>query len=149
MSPSSFTSVSTQELLTALRGTSLFATLPESALKSIAPIMKEVHFDDQEWIFAKSHLGASLFVVHTGEVAVFSGTQRLATFRQGDFFGELALLDSEPRSATAIAQGTVVAFRLDQVDFYDVMRENVEVLRNIMRVLCERLRRQNEVQASP
>ena len=62
--------------------------------------MKEVRFEDEEWIFAKGHLGSSLFVVHTGEVAVVSGSHRLATFRQGEFFGELALLDSEPRSAT-------------------------------------------------
>jgi CRP-like cAMP-binding protein len=43
-----------------------------------------------------------------------------------------------------VAHGAVVAFRLDQEDFYDVMEERGEVLRNILRVLCQRLRRQNE-----
>ena len=145
---SALTPVTDQERLYALRGMSLFTSIPESVLNSIVPIMKEVSFDDGEWIFAKGHLGSSLFVVSTGEVAVFNGTHRLATFRRGEFFGELALLDSEPRSATAIAQGSVVALRLDQEDFYDVLKENVEVLRNIMRVLCERLRRQNEALAA-
>jgi CRP-like cAMP-binding protein len=48
-----------------------------------------------------------------------------------------------------VAQGPVVAFRLDQEDFYDVMEERGEVLRNILRVLCQRLRRQNEKAHQP
>ena len=140
--------VTNQEKLHAIRGMALFATIPDSVLSmSIAPIMKEVDFQDGEWIFAKGHLGSSLFVVHAGEVGVFNGAHQLATFRRGEFFGELALLDAEPRSATAVAQGSVVTFRLDQEDFYDVMKKHSEVLHNILRVLCERLRRQNEAMA--
>ncbi|MFC7666532.1 hypothetical protein ACFQT0_03150 [Hymenobacter humi] len=54
------------------------------------------------------------------------------------------MLDAEPRSATARALEPVLAFRLDQDDFYDVMGDRPEVLRNVLRVLCQRLRRQNE-----
>ncbi|MBX0292161.1 cyclic nucleotide-binding domain-containing protein [Hymenobacter sp. HSC-4F20] len=137
--------LSAQERVLLLKNTALFAATPENVLSSIVPIMKEVAFDDGQQIFAKGDLGASLFIVHEGEVGIFTGAQQLATFRSGDFFGELALLDAEPRSATAVAHGPVVAFRLDQEDFYDVMEERSEVLRNIMRVLCQRLRRQNEM----
>jgi len=132
------------ERVSALKNTALFAETPENVLSSIVPIMKEVAFHAAEQIFAKGDLGTSLFIVYEGEVGIFNGSQQLATFRPGDFFGELALLDAEPRSATAVAQGAVVAFRLDQEDFYDVMEERGEVLRNILRVLCQRLRRQNE-----
>ena len=107
--------------------------------------MKEVSFGAGEQIFAKGDLGTSLFIVYEGAVGIFSGQQQLSTFGSGDFFGELALLDAEPRSASAVTQGPVVAFRLDQDDFYDVMEERPEVLRNILRVLCQRLRRQNEM----
>jgi hypothetical protein len=127
-----------------LRRTALFAETPENVLSSIVPIMQEVSFPAGHRIFEKGDLGASLFIVYEGEVGIFNGSQQLATFRQGDFFGELALLDAEPRSASAVAQGAVRAFRLDQDDFYDVMEERGEVLRNILRVLCQRLRRQNE-----
>lgn len=132
------------ERVSVLKNTALFAATPENVLSSIVPIMKEVTFHDEQQVFAKGDLGASLFIVYEGEVGIYSGAQHLATFRKGDFFGELALLDAEPRSATAVAKGNVVAFRLDQEDFYDVMEERSEVLRNIMRVLCQRLRRQNE-----
>ncbi|RZK30327.1 MAG: cyclic nucleotide-binding domain-containing protein, partial [Hymenobacter sp.] len=124
--------------------TALFAETPENVLSSIVPIMQEVSFAAGQQIFAKGDLGASLFIMYEGAVGVFNGPQLLATFGKGDFFGELALLDAEPRSAAAVAQGAVTAFRLDQEDFYDVMEERPEVLRNILRVLCQRLRRQNE-----
>ncbi len=106
--------------------------------------MNEVSFAAGQQIFAKGDLGSSLFIMYEGQVGVFNGPQLLATFGKGDFFGELALLDAAPRSASAVAQGVVTAFRLDQEDFYDVMEERPEVLRNILRVLCQRLRKQNE-----
>ena len=133
------------ERVAALKNTALFAGTPENVLSSIVPIMHEVSFGPEEEIFAQGALGHSLFIVYAGEVGIFSGARQLATFRAGDFFGELALLDAEPRSATAVAQSPVTAFRLDQDDFYDVMEERPEVLRGILRVLCQRLRRQNEV----
>jgi hypothetical protein len=136
--------VSPTEQIALLKHTALFATTPENVLSSIVPIMKEVSFQPGEQIFAKGDLGTSLFIVQEGEVGIFNGPQQLATFGPGDFFGELALLDAEPRSASAVARGPVVAFRLDQEDFYDVMEERGEVLRNILRVLCQRLRLQNE-----
>ena len=136
--------ISATERVAVLQQTALFAETPENVLSSIVPIMKEVSFADGHRIFAKGDLGSSLFILYAGGVGIFTGEQRLATFGKGDFFGELALLDAEPRSATAVAQGAVTAFRLDQEDFYDVMEERPEVLRNIMKVLCQRLRRQNE-----
>ena len=136
--------ISALERVVVLKKTALFATTPENVLSSIVPIMKEVTFQEGDEIFAKGDLGTSLFIVHDGQVGIFNGPQQLATFGPGDFFGELALLDAEPRSATAAALSEVLAFRLDQEDFYDVMEERGEVLRNILRMLCQRIRAQNE-----
>ena len=132
------------ERVVVLKSTALFATTPENVLSSIVPIMKEVTFREGEEIFAKGDIGTSLFVVHDGQVGIFNGPQQLATFGPGDFFGELALLDAEPRSATAAALSEVLAFRIDQEDFYDLMEERGEVLRNMLRMLCQRIRAQNE-----
>jgi CRP-like cAMP-binding protein len=136
--------ISALERVEVLKNTTLFAQTPENVLSSVVPIMKEVTFQEGEEIFAKGDIGTSLFIVHDGQVGVFTGNQQLATFGAGDFFGELALLDAEPRSATAVALSEVLAFRIDQEDFYDVMEERAEVLRNILRMLCQRIRRQNE-----
>ena len=140
--------VSAADRVAVLQHTALFAATPASVLSAIVPIMQEVTFEADEQVFAKGDLGTSLFIVHEGEVGIFTGSRQLATFRAGDFFGELALLDAEPRSATAVAQAPTRAFRLDQEDFYDVMEERPEVLRNILRVLCQRLRKQNEKSAA-
>ncbi|QDA58598.1 cyclic nucleotide-binding domain-containing protein [Hymenobacter jejuensis] len=141
--------ISAAERVAVLKSTALFAETPENVLSSIVPIMKEVTFQAGQQIFAKGDLGTSLFILHDGQVDIFTGTQQLATFHKGDFFGELALLDAEPRSASAVAKSNVMAFRLDQEDFYDVMEERGEVLRNILRVLCQRLRRQNDKMQLP
>ncbi|HEX8330726.1 MAG TPA: cyclic nucleotide-binding domain-containing protein [Hymenobacter sp.] len=136
--------VSALERVVVLKSTALFAQTPENVLSSIVPIMKEVTFEEGQEIFAKGEIGTSLFVLHDGQVGIFNGNQQLATFGPGDYFGELALLDTEPRSASAAALSQVLAFRIDQEDFYDVMEERAEVLRNMLRMLCQRIRQQNE-----
>ena len=136
--------ISALERVVVLQSTTLFAHTPENVLSSIVPIMNEVTFQEGEEIFAKGEIGTSLFILHDGQVGIFNGSQQLASFGPGDFFGELALLDTEPRSATAAALSQVLAFRIDQEDFYDVMEERAEVLRNILRMLCQRIRLQNE-----
>ena len=137
--------ISAIERVQALKRTALFAGTPENVLASIVPIMKEVTFYDGQEIFAKGDPGDCMFIVYDGEVGIFDGDTQLATVAKGGFFGELALLDAETRSAATVAQTYVVAFRIDQTDFYDLTEERGEVLQNIIRVLCQRLRKQNEL----
>jgi HEAT repeat protein len=135
--------VSITERVMVLKNTDLFAKTPENVLSSIAPIMREVSFEESQVIFKKGDLGASMFVIYDGEVGIYDGDTRLATFGRGDVFGELALLDAEPRSATVVALLDLQLFRIDQSDFYDLMDERGEVMRNIIKMLCQRIRNQN------
>ncbi|WP_428665633.1 cyclic nucleotide-binding domain-containing protein [Runella sp.] len=135
--------VSITERVMVLKNTDLFSETPENVLSSIAPIMKEVSYLEGKAIFEKGDLGTSMFVIYDGEVGIYDGQVQLATFSRGDVFGELALLDAEPRSAAVIALSDVQLFRVDQADFYDLMDERGEVLRNIIRILCQRIRNQN------
>ncbi|WBO83951.1 cyclic nucleotide-binding domain-containing protein [Hymenobacter yonginensis] len=146
MHPASDTAaVSIIEQVLLLKSTALFAETPENVLTSIVAILQEVSYADQQLIFRKGELGACLFVVYAGEVDILDGPRQLARFGKGECFGELALFDAEPRSASAVAAGPARLFRLDQEDFYELMEERGEVLRNVVRVLCQRLRRQNEM----
>jgi hypothetical protein len=137
--------ISAVDRVIALKRTALFADTPENVLSSVAQIMNEVTFHEGQEIFAKGETGTSLFIIYDGEVGIFDGSEQLAKFTKGGFFGELALLDAEPRSATAIAHSDTLTFRIDHDDFYDLMEERGEVLQNIIRALCQRLRRQNEL----
>ncbi|MBC6699881.1 cyclic nucleotide-binding domain-containing protein [Hymenobacter puniceus] len=141
--PASTISIIEQVLL--LKSTALFAETPENVLTSIVAILQEVSYTDGQVIFSKGELGSCLFVVYAGEVDILDGPRQLARFGKGECFGELALFDAEPRSASAVAAGPARLLRLDQEDFYELMEERGEVLRNVVRVLCQRLRRQNEM----
>ncbi|GAB3882393.1 cyclic nucleotide-binding domain-containing protein [Spirosoma agri] len=145
MTHSQTAQISVIDRIVALKRTALFADTPENVLSSVAQIMNEVTYHEGQEIFAKGETGTSLFIIYDGEVGIYDGSEQLATFLKGGFFGELALLDAEPRSATAIALTDASTFRIDQDDFYDLMEERGEVLQNIVRALCQRLRRQNEV----
>lgn len=136
--------ISDFERVIVLKNTRLFSNTPENILSTIAPIMKEVSFEEGQTIFEKGEIGNCMFVIYSGTVDIYDRQQRLAQFGRGDVFGELALLDTEPRSASAVVASDVVLFRIDHEDFYDLMEEREEVLRNMMRILCQRIRLQNE-----
>ncbi|RIV20458.1 Crp/Fnr family transcriptional regulator [Fibrisoma montanum] len=137
------------ELIMVLKGTSLFAQTPENVLSSIAPIMNEVTYAEGQTVFNKGDLGSSMFVIYAGEIGIYDSGKQLARFKRGDFFGELALLDAEARSATAEALTDVRLLRIDQEDFYDLMEERGEVLRSIVRTLCQRIRVLNQTVTRP
>ena len=139
--------ISAYDRVLLLAQTSLFSQTPENVLASITPIMKEESHAVGEEIFHKGDLGTGMYVIYTGEVVILDGDTELARFGRGDFFGELALLDTEARSATAEAITDVRLLRIDQDDFYDLMEERGEVLRSIVRSLSGRIRRQNELLA--
>lgn len=137
-------STSAIERVLVLRNSSLFASTPANVLSSIAPIMREVAYAEGQEVVRKGEVGNCMFIIHRGEVGVYDGDRLLATLREGDVVGELALLDAEPRSATVTALVDTVLFRIDQADFYDLMEERDEVMQNIIRMLCRKIRVQNE-----
>ena len=106
--------------------------------------MKELSYQEGQEIFAKGDLGDSMYIIYAGEVGIYDGTKQLALFGKGEIFGELALLDTEPRSATTVAESDILVFRIDQEDFFELMEERDEILKNVLRILCQRIRVQNE-----
>jgi CRP-like cAMP-binding protein len=110
--------------------------------------MREVTYHEGQTIFNAGDLGTCMFIIYAGTVRISRDNHELARFGKGDFFGELALLDTEARSASADALTDVRLFRIDQDDFYDLMEERGEVLRSIVRTLCQRIRRQNQALAA-
>ena len=136
--------VSELERVIVLKNTQLFSETPENVLTSIVPIMNEVTYHEGQEIFQKGEIGNCMYVIYSGEVGIMDHEVLLATFGKGDIFGELALLDAEPRSATVVAKSDILLFRIDQDDFYDLMEERDELLRSVLRILCQRIRLQND-----
>ncbi len=135
------------EKVMALKTTRIFSETVEDILVDIASILKEVPVQAGEKIVQKDDIGTCMFIIYEGSVRVHDGEHTLAELKNRDFFGELSLLDTEPRSASVTALEDTLLLRLDQHAFYEIMADRMEVTREIMKILCRRLRYQNQVVA--
>jgi ATP:ADP antiporter, AAA family len=142
--PTMSTKLLTIEKVMALKTTGLFRETAEDLLVDIAFILKEVSFKKDEVIVEKNEVGTCMFIIYSGSVKVHDGDLVLAELNSRDFFGELSLLDAEPRSASVTSLEDSLLLRIDQHAFYEIMADRMEVIREIMKILCSRLRHQNQ-----
>ncbi len=97
--------------------------------------------DPGQVIFSTGDSGHQMFIVRTGTVELRIGDTVLETVGQGGIFGELALVDSSPRSATAIAGPDCTLVMVEQRSFNDLLRRVPGLGLEIMKVMASRLRR--------
>jgi CRP/FNR family cyclic AMP-dependent transcriptional regulator len=114
--------------------------MPDRVLADVAAICEQVQASPGETIFQKGEIGKSLYVIATGRVRVHDGDQTLEYLTEGQVFGEMALLEPEPRSASVTAMEDTYLLRLDQEPFFELLEDQCEVARGMIRVLTRRLR---------
>ena len=127
-----------------LKSLPLFADTPETILAEMAHLMEEVEIGEGTDIVKEGEAGNCMYIIYHGEIKIHKEQQLLAVLGENNFFGELSLLDTETRSATATALKDCILFRIDQDPFYDLLESRPEVVRSIMKILCQRLRGANE-----
>ena len=141
------------DLLEILFNIPIFAQLSRREVSSLFNIIHNRSYVAREYIFYQGDPGIGLYIIREGTVRIErkidSGeTFSLATFKAGDFFGELALVDDEKRSASAIADTDVklaVIFKPDLDDFISRFpKKGVKILQGISHVVAVRLRQLNE-----
>jgi len=94
-------------------------------------------------IFAAGDAGSEMFVVRTGSVDLRIGDTVLETVEPGGIFGELALVDPAPRSATAVAGRDCSLARINAETFSELVRRVPGLALEVMRVMARRLRKTN------
>jgi CRP/FNR family cyclic AMP-dependent transcriptional regulator len=94
-------------------------------------------------IFSAGDRGRELFIVRTGSVNLQIGDTLLETVEQGGIFGELALVDPAPRSATAVAGPDCTLVLVDAASFNDLVRKVPGLALEVMKVMARRLRKTN------
>ncbi len=132
--------ISNAEKIAILKSMSLFADADEQILEETAALLEERIVHQGETIFNKGDLGQSLYIVAAGKVRVHDGDRTLNTLEKWDFFGEMAALDPEPRSATVTAIEEARLYSLDQESLYRLMQLHPGVTHAIIHVLSQRLR---------
>lgn len=129
------------ERVLTLKSVDMFSQTSEEVLADIAAILSEVAAEAGEVILQKGEVGDSMYIIIEGRVRVFDDDRTIARLGERDIFGELALLDPEPRFASIAAEKETRLFRLDREAFLELMAGNIEIVRGILHVLCKRLRR--------
>jgi CRP-like cAMP-binding protein len=133
-----------------LVATPFFGGLSDASLDLLVSMLVERRFDAGATIVAEGEPGRSMYVVHSGELAVSKrgdggGVIRMSRLEAGDFFGEMTLIEMQNRSATVVAQVPTVLYELTAQKLYACYKADITayvmVIQNINRELCRRLRR--------
>ncbi len=123
-----------------LKSSEIFQNTVESELVVLAGILQEEYVEPRVKIFSKGDTGSCMFFIYKGKIRIHDGEHTLAVLGDNEILGELSVLDSESRSATATTMEESILLKLDQEPFYDIIMSNPDILKGILKTLCKRLR---------
>lgn len=123
----------------------LFASLPEPDLLHLVNLLRRENIRKGETLFRQGDVGTALYLILQGRIKISLSRQAdamtLAILGQGEFLGEMALLDGLPRSADAIAMEDSYLYALNRRDFLAFLANNEKAVRAVLASLSMRLRR--------
>ena len=126
--------------LTLLKRIQLFSDLHKPALKKIADLLEDMEYQKGHYVFKKGDEGDAVFIITEGSVSVKDEDLVLSTLKEGDVFGEYALIDNKARSASIFAEETLRILRLDRTSFSRLLTENKEIQNGLLHLFVNRLR---------
>jgi CRP/FNR family transcriptional regulator, cyclic AMP receptor protein len=137
------------ERINLIRTVPIFSDLEEATLKKIVEIGLLRKYTKNSIVFLEEETGAILFIISTGKVKVVRTDDDgkeviLSILGQGDFFGEMALLDGLPRSATVVALDESELFILHRREFLNLLESSPQIAASLLRELTQRLRKADE-----
>ncbi len=102
-----------------------------------------------EYLFKEGDPAYNLYMIYTGRVKITRNVQNheeeLKVLGDGEFVGEMAIIDSKPRSANAIAVDTCDLIKMDKNSFYETLQTNPRFVENFVRFLSTRIRDTNDI----
>lgn len=133
-----------------LKRVSAFARLDGTQLDLLARNVGTQTFQRGEPIFHQGSIGSTLYMIVAGQVRIYTTSEAgqeltVTMFRDGDFFGEMALLDGQPRAASAVSIGRTVTLTLERAAFLHTLNACPPIAASVLEVMTTRLRQSNVV----
>jgi CRP-like cAMP-binding protein len=123
-----------------LRALPFFSKLSKRRLRQVAKLVQSVEFAPGDLVVRVGEPGDAFYLIVSGKAKV-TGKPRARTLGPGDFFGEMALIDGEPRSATIIATTELHAMKLARRPFMRMLEQEPRLALTLMAELAARIRR--------
>ena len=117
----------------------LFSKLKKKELEEVAHIADELDLPSGKVMAEEGDRGREFFVLLEGEADVTKGDKSINTMREGDFFGEIALVTQMPRTASVTATTDVRVLVITERDFRALLKQSAEVGRGVAEALAERI----------
>src|SRR5256714_5321226 len=122
-----------------LKKVPLFSKLSKHGLQDVAHIADELDLPTGKEMATEGDRGREFFVLLEGEAEVTRRGERINTMREGDFFGEIALVTKMPRTASVTATSDVRVLVITERDFDALLKKSPEVGRSVAEALAERV----------
>jgi CRP-like cAMP-binding protein len=139
--------VARDQKLDLLRRIPLFTDFGRRDLERLSQLADEVEVPAERRLMAQGDRGAEMFVIASGRVRVERDGQQINSLGPGEFFGEIALLDGGPRTATVTTDEPSRLLVLTHREFHTLMEEFPEVAADVLSALAHRIRRLEPDQA--
>jgi CRP-like cAMP-binding protein len=122
-----------------IRKVPLFSKLSKKGLADVAHIADEIDLRKGKVMAKEDDRGREFFILLEGEADVTKGDRSINTMREGDFFGEVALVTKMPRTASVTAKTDVRVLVITERDFGGLLKRSPEVGRGVAEALAERI----------
>ncbi|HEX2293463.1 MAG TPA: cyclic nucleotide-binding domain-containing protein [Gaiellaceae bacterium] len=122
-----------------IKGVPLFSELGRKELEEIAHIADEIDLSEGKELTVQGHAGREFFVLIEGEAAVRQGDKEVNRLGPGDFFGEIALVEDRPRTATVVAESPVRILVITARSFRSLLEHSPEIENKVMSAKTARL----------
>jgi CRP-like cAMP-binding protein len=132
--------VATEDLVSSLAGVPVFSGCSKKELQAIAKTVRQIEHPAGSVIATEGEPGAGLFVIESGDADVTIGGTRVNRLHAGDFFGEMALLDGGPRTATVTATTDIKLWALTEWVFRGLLVEHPSIALRTLEAMAARLR---------
>lgn len=131
--------------MVALETSKVFGELPAADLEKLRSVTQELSFAPEQVIFKEGDPGNGIYLVKDGQVkvmatAAYGDLRLLSRLGPGDLFGEMAVLDNQPRSATMVAENPTIVYFIGRIELLELIDQRPRLAGALIREISRRLR---------